>query len=110
MNRFAKYAVAALVAIGAVAGAAAPAEARVVVAVGVGGPVYYGYNYSRPCSYYYRHDLPAPRRCYSHYRRYYGSHVYISSGFVFLNRTHYYRWHRRDDFRHWRNHNWRRHH
>lgn len=108
MKYLAKFAVAALVAIGAVGAAAAPAEARVVVSVGL-GDTYMGYNYYRPCSYYFRHDLPAPRRCYSYYRRYH-PHLYIYSGFVFRDRVHYGYWRHRNDFRHWRNHRWDRRH
>lgn len=102
----ASYAIAALIAGGAATGAAVPAQADVGISVGFGGPAYYGYDYQRPCSFYFRHDLPAPRRCYRDYYGYYGSDVYISDGFVFRNRGTYGHWKDRDDFRHWRGHDW----
>jgi hypothetical protein len=110
MKFFAKYAVAVLVAIGALGAAAAPADAHVTVGIGIGigGPVYHGYNYYSPCSYYFRHDLPAPRRCYSYYHRTYPN-IYVNGGFVFRDHAHYGHWRDRDDFRHWRNHHWDRH-
>jgi hypothetical protein len=111
MNRLSTYAIAGLIAAGAAMGATTlPAKAGVDVSIGVGGPLYYGYDYYRPCRWYFDNDFPAPRRCYREYTGFYGPGVYISSGFVFRDRAHYYRYRGRDDFRHWRNHNWNRHH
>jgi hypothetical protein len=107
MKPFVKYLLAAFISAGALAAAAPPAAAHVTVSVGI--PVYYGYNYNHPCSYYFRHDLPAPGRCYAHYRHAY-PHIYLYGGFVFRDRVHYNHWRNRDDFRHWRNHRWNHHH
>jgi hypothetical protein len=111
MKKLANYAIAGLIAAGAAVGATTvPAKAAVGVSIGIGGPMYYGYDYYRPCRWYYDNDFPAPRRCYRDYVGYYGPSVYLSSGFVFRDRVHYYRFRDRDDFRHWRMHNWVRHH
>lgn len=110
MKFLAKYAVAAALLAGGVAvGTVEPAQAQVSFSIGFGGPSYYGYDYYRPCSWYYRHDYPAPRRCYDDYRGYYGSGIYISDGFVFRDRRHYGHWRHRDDYRRWRTHDWTRH-
>jgi hypothetical protein len=108
MKKIANYAVAALIAAGAAVGASAPAKAEVDFSIGIGGPSYYGYDYYRPCRWYFNHDFPAPRRCYREFYGFYGPNVYISDGFVFRNRGYYGRWRYRDDYRHWRSHDWRR--
>lgn len=111
MKKIMNYAVAGLIAAGAAVGATTvPAKAAVGVSIGIGGPMYYGYDYYRPCRWYFNHDFPAPRRCYADYRSYYGPSVYLSSGFVFRDRVHYGRFRDRDDFHHWRDHDWSRHH
>lgn len=98
--------------IGAVLGAAmavsAPAaNAGVSLSIGIGGgPVYFGYDYWRPCDWYFAHGFPAPYRCYSYYRGVYGPRLYVDGGFVFRDRGDWYRWRDRDDFRHWRGHDW----
>jgi len=86
--------------------ATAPANARVGLSIGLGGPAYYGYSYDRPCWFYRSHDLPAPARCLGYYRGYWGSNVYVDGNFVFRDRDHWDRWHDRDDYRRWRNHDW----
>ena len=105
MNAFAKR-----ILVGAALGAAiavsAPANAGVSFSIGIGGPAYYGYDYWRPCDWYFAHGFPAPRRCYDYYRGVWGPHLYISDGFVFRDRDDWYRWRGRDDFRHWRGHDW----
>jgi hypothetical protein len=109
MKSIAKFALGALMT-GAVAlGAAAPAQAGVGISIGIGGPAYYGYDYAQPCRYYFNHELPAPGRCVADYRRFYGRGVYITDGFVFRDRVTWGRWRGRDDFRHWRTHDWRGH-
>jgi hypothetical protein len=110
MKKITGFAVAALLAAGAAIGTTTPASARVTFSVGIGGPLYYGYDYYRPCRWYFQHDFPAPRRCYRDYMGFYGPHVYISDGFVFRDRAHWGRWRDRDDFRHWRSYDWDRHH
>lgn len=109
MKKFAKFIVAGLIAAGAAIGVSAPAQAGVSFEIGVGGPgyEYYGYDYYRPCRWYFEHEYPAPRRCYRDYIGFYGPHVYISDGFVFRDRGHWNRWRVRDDYRHWRGHDWR---
>jgi len=99
---------AALVASGAALAATAPANAAVGISIGIGGPAYYGYDYYRPCRFYFDNHFPAPQRCYDEFRGFYGPGVYISDGFVFGSRYDYGRWSRRDDFRHWRSHDWNR--
>ena len=127
MKTLAKLAVAAVMLGGGAIASTAPANADVGVSIGVGGPgyygyysngpryyggyggyyaPYYGYDYYRPCSFYYYNELPAPPRCYSYYSDYYGPSVYFNSGFVFRDRDDFWRWHDRDDFRHWSGHNW----
>ncbi len=100
-----KFALAAVVAGGAaVFGAATPASAGVSVSIGLGGGDYY---YDRPCWYYYRHDIPAPLRCRDYLVRYWGPGIYVDGDFLFRNHDHYWRWHDRDDYRHWRVHEFR---
>jgi hypothetical protein len=110
MKKIASYAVAALIAAGAAVGASAPAKAAVSFSIGVGGPLYYGYDYYRPCRWYFDHDFPAPRRCYREYIGFYGPNVYISDGFVFRDRAHWGHWRYRSDYRRWRSYDWERHH
>lgn len=108
MKLLANYAVAAAVAAGALMGASAPANAAVGLSISVGGPFYYGgYDYRRPCSFYRRYDLPAPRRCLGYFRNYYGSAVYLDGDFVFGSQNVFYRWRDHDDYRRWRNHEYR---
>lgn len=107
MKKFAQFIVAGLIAAGTAVGVSAPAQAGVSFEIGVGGPAYYGYDYYRPCRWYFEHDFPAPNRCYRDYVGFYGPHVYISDGFVFRDRGHWDRWRVRDDYRHWRTHDWR---
>jgi hypothetical protein len=123
MKTLAKLAVAAAMLGGGAIVSTAPANADVGVSIGVGGPgyygyysngpryyggygAYYGYDYYRPCSFYYYNELPAPPRCYSYFEEYYGPSVFFDSGFVFRDRDDYWRWHDRDDFRHWQGHDW----
>ena len=106
MRTFTNCAVAALMAGGIALGASVPAQAGVGISVGIGGPAYYGYNYSQPCRFYFNHAMPAPARCYNEYRGFYGGRAYISSGFVFRDRDDFAHWRDRDDFRHWRDHDW----
>jgi hypothetical protein len=109
-----KYALAAMLAGGAALATTAPAQAGVGISLQFGdgggygyyGQDYYGYNYGRPCSFYFRHDLPAPGRCYRDYYGYYGPGVYLFDGFVFSSRGSYGHWRNNDRFRHWRGHNW----
>jgi len=110
MRFFNKFALAALLASGAVIGASAPANARVDVSIGVGGPgVFVGdYDYYRPCSYYRYWNIPAPARCYREFYGFYGPSVFVVDGFVFSNRDSWGRWRDRDDYGHWRRHEWRR--
>ena len=103
-------------ALGAAVAISAPAEAQVGiglhignVSIGVGGPVYYGYDYWRSCDWYFAHDYPAPYRCYDYYRGRY-PHLYVEGGFVFRDRDSWDHWRNRDDFRHWRHHDWDRDH
>jgi hypothetical protein len=95
-------------ALGAAMAASAPASAQVSLSIGIGGgPMYMGYDYWRPCEWYFAHDFPAPRRCYDYYRGgNWGPHLYISDGFVFRDRNHWRHWRGRDDFRRWRSHDW----
>ena len=83
MKKFAKVALAAVMLAGATAVASSPAEARVVVGFGVGGPGYYGYGGpaygpSYTCDPYsrwydpYRCDAYAP----GYYGGYYGPGYY----------------------------------
>jgi len=117
MKTLAKYCAAALMMGGSALVTAQPANAHVDVSVGIGGPAYYGgyggyyggyddgyYDYYRPCRWYYYYDLPAPARCYNDYYGYYGPSIYLDSGFIFRDRDDWWRWHDRDDFRHWRAH------
>lgn len=114
MKQSLKYALAALLAGSAAVATTAPAQAGVSFSIGIGGggyggyydQDYYGYNYARPCAFYFRNDLPAPARCYRDYYSYYGPSVFLSDGFVFSNRGNYGRWRDNDRFRHWRSHNW----
>jgi hypothetical protein len=101
-----KLALAALVAAGAMSTAATtPANA----AVGFSIQLYdRDYDYNRSCSYYYRNDIPAPRRCYDYFHRYYGSGLYMDGDFIFRSHNDFYRWRDRDDYRHWRRHEFRR--
>lgn len=99
-----------LIAAGAMFGlamTAAPSEAGVNLSIGIGVPAYYGYDYYRPCEWYWRHDFPAPRRCFDYYRRYWGPGLYIDGDFLFRDRDDYYRWRGRDNYRRWRGHDWR---
>ena len=121
MKALAKFGVAALMLGGSALATAQSANAEVGVSIGIGGPGYYGgyygpgpyyggdYDYYRPCSWYYYYDLPAPARCYNYYYRYYGPSVYLDGDFIFRDRDDWWRWHDRDDFHHWRNHDfgWR---
>ena len=91
---------------GAAAFGTAPANAGVHLSIGLGGPVYMGYNYERPCWWYREHDYPAPARCLDYYRGRYGSNVYVDGDFIFRDRDHWNRWHVRDDYRHWHDHDW----
>lgn len=86
--------------------AAAPANARVSLSIGLGGPVYNGYNYERSCSYYRYHDLPAPARCLGYYRGVWGSNVYLDGNFVFQDRDQWGRWSGRSNYRQWHDHDW----
>jgi hypothetical protein len=96
-------ALAALVSGGAMVGAAAPANAGLVIRANV-GPEFYGYRYDRPCRYYFKHDLPAPARCRDDYARFYHTSVYVDGGFVFRDHDTWVRWHDRDDYHHWHDH------
>ncbi len=107
MNRIAKYALAALVAGGAAIGSATPSSAGIGVSIGVGPFSGSYYDYGRPCAFYRDYDYPAPARCYREYEGYYGSGVYLNSGFVFRDRNTWGRWHNRDDFHHWRDRDFR---
>jgi hypothetical protein len=99
-----KLVLAALVAGGAVSlDAQAPAEAGVALSISIGD-----YNYHRTCSYYYRHHLPAPRRCYTYMRRYWGPAIYIDGDFIFRDRSDWGRWRNRDDYYHWKHREYRR--
>lgn len=93
-------------ALGAAITMSAPANAEVSFSIGIGGPVFYGYDYWRPCGWYFDHGFPAPARCYDYYRGFWGPRLYMSDGFVFRDRDDWYRWRGRDDFRHWRGHDW----
>jgi len=108
MRTLAKLGFAALLSAGAALAVAQPAEARTSfgISIGVGGPYGY-YDPGRPCWYYREYDLPAPNRCYQDYYGYYGPGVFIDSGFVFRSHDTYYRWRDRDDWRHWRAHDYR---
>ena len=85
---------------------AAPASAGVHLSIGLGAPSYYGYHYDRPCWYYREHYLPAPARCLGYYRSHWGSNVYVDGNFVFRDHDHWNKWHDRDEYRHWRGHDW----
>ncbi len=104
MHRIAKYAAAALLAGGAAIASTTPSNAAVGVSIGIGPFSGSYYDYGRPCAFYRDYDYPAPARCYSAYQGFYGSGVYLNSGFVFRDRDSWGRWRDRDDFRHWRNH------
>jgi hypothetical protein len=113
MKQTLKYALAGMLAGGAALATTAPAQAGVGVSIEFGnggygyyGQDYYGYNYGRPCNFYFRHDLPAPGRCYRDFYSYYGPSVYLYDGFVFSSRGSYGHWRYNDNFRHWRGHNW----
>ncbi len=94
-------------ALGAAIAVSAPAaNAELSFSIGIGGPVYYGYDYWRPCGWYFDHGFPAPYRCYDYYRGSWGSRLYVSDGFVFRDRDDWNRWRGRDDFRRWRGHEW----
>lgn len=86
--------------------ATTPANARVSLSIGLGGPAYYGYNYNRPCSFYRTHDLPAPARCREYLSSYWGPQVYADGDFIFRDRDHWSHWKGRDDYRHWKDHDW----
>lgn len=94
--------------LGAALAVSAPASAGVSLSIGIGGPSYYGYDYWRPCDWYFDHGFPAPYRCYDYYRGAWGPHLYVNGGFVFRDRDDWYRWRNRDDFRRWRGHDWER--
>src|SRR5579872_2424103 len=78
--KLSKYALAAVVAGGAVMfGAATPASAGVSISIGLGGGGYYSgdYYYDRPCSFYYHNNIPAPLRCRDYLERYWGPGIYV---------------------------------
>jgi hypothetical protein len=109
MKNLTKLCAAALMMGGATIVTAGAADADVGVSFGFGGPGYYGgyyddYDYYRPCWWYREYDLPAPARCYRYFYDYWGPGIYFDGDFIFRNRDHWWRWHDRDDFRHWRNH------
>ena len=109
MKTFNRFAIAALLAGGAIIVATAPANAHVDVSISVGGSVFAGdYDYDRPCAWYRYWNLPAPGRCYRAYWGFYGPNVYIVDGFVFRDRDDWDRWHDRDEWLHWRVHQFRR--
>ena len=62
------------------------------------------YDYRRHCKFYRQIRLPAPGRCYYHYRRIYGIGVLRVGDFVFRDRADYDYWRNRDDYRHWQKH------
>lgn len=79
-----------------------PATADVTFSIGVGN-----YDYNRPCWFYYRHHLPAPHRCYNYMWRYYGPGMYVDGDFIFRDRYEWSHWRDRDDYRHWKRHEFR---
>jgi hypothetical protein len=85
------------------------AQAGVSISVGIGGPpIYYGYDYSRPCWWYRERALPAPRRCYRYFYGIYGPSLFVDGDFIFRDRDDYGRWRDRDDYRRWRGHDFHR--
>jgi len=107
MKSLTRLALAAALATGATAGVGvtAPANAGVSISLGLfGGGDYYD---NRPCSYYRYHRIPAPHRCYDYYHRYYGRGVVIDGDFIFRDNDEFGRWRGRDEYRHWRNHEFR---
>src|ERR1700761_4227388 len=77
MKNFTKAALGALLVAGAtvgtIAATTAPAEARVAIGIGIGGPGYYGGYYGRPCYY-------DPYYCGGGYYGYGGPGVYFGTG------------------------------
>jgi hypothetical protein len=123
MKSFHKLAIAGLLACGAIIAATTPAMAHVDVSIAVGAPLppppppppplpppaFVGdYDFYRPCTWYRYWEIPAPARCYRAYWGFYGRQVYIVDGFVFRDHEDWDRWHDRDEWRHWRAHEFRR--
>lgn len=105
MRLFANVAFSAVLAGGAVAiGDASPAVAQISLSIGIGNG---DYDYYRSCSWYRHHDFPAPRRCYRYFQGIFGSDVFVDGDFIFRDHDDFDRWHDRDDYRHWRNHEFR---
>jgi hypothetical protein len=111
MRNLAKVLAVAGLAGGGIAATAAPANADVGLSIGIGPGYYTGYDYYRPCSFYRYNDLPAPARCYRYLYGYWGRNIYVDGDFIFRDRGDWWRWHDRDDYRHWRHHDfgWRGH-
>lgn len=100
MKPLAKILAAALMTGGLTVAFATPASAQDFgVSVDFGG-----YDYNRPCEWYRYNDFPAPRRCYDYFYGIWGHGIYLDGDFIFRDRHDWWRWHDRDDYRHWRGH------
>ena len=63
-----------------------------------------GYDPDHNCQYYVMHHLPVPVRCLAELSGNWSPHPYVDGEFAFRNREEFLRWRDREDYRHWKLH------
>jgi len=63
-----------------------------------------GYNPDRNCHFYVMQRLPVPVRCMAQLIGNWSPHPFVDGDFLFRNHAEWLKWRDREDYRHWRNH------